>query len=363
MRRPLLLLVSFAALAAVSLSGCGTTLRPAAATVNGEIISDDDFEAELRALRDNTAWVEQVESQNFAVRGDGAGTLSTAMVSQILSERIAYVLIEQELARRDVTLSAADEREGEAYATNFAFSADILEDFPRSYRETLVHRGALLRKLAALIGGDQVTDAEVQRFYEGNLDLFAEVCTSHILFSVVDPVTGVDQAATARQIDQLRAQAQAVRAEIDAGGDFEALARQHSVDPGSGPQGGALPCYGAQELPPEFVEALGPLQPGQVSPPVQTDFGIHLIRLNERRPRALAEVEEQIRAQLESDAQAPFQELMSGLVDKAKVSVNPRYGTYQRQGAGAGVVPPSGPTTTEAGAARAPEGIPGQLQP
>ena len=91
--------------------------------------------------------------------------------------------------------------------------------------------------------------------------------------------TPADTAAARATVDSLAAR-------IAAGEDFAALARQYSQDPGSAQQGGDLGAFGPGRMVPQFEQAAYALQnPGDVSPPVQSQFGIHLIQLEERIPR------------------------------------------------------------------------------
>ena len=94
--------------------------------------------------------------------------------------------------------------------------------------------------------------------------------------------------------------AQAVKAELDAGGDFEEMAREKSTGP-SGPNGGDLGFFGRGQMIKEFEDAAYALEIGQVSEPVQTRFGWHIIKLEERRetpPPSFEQVQAQLRDQL-----------------------------------------------------------------
>jgi peptidyl-prolyl cis-trans isomerase C len=79
-----------------------------------------------------------------------------------------------------------------------------------------------------------------------------------------------------------RAEADRIAAEIAAGGDFAELARRHSID-GAAVRGGDLGWFGPGVMVPAFEAAVIGLQPGQVSEPVQTQFGWHLVKLLDSR--------------------------------------------------------------------------------
>jgi peptidyl-prolyl cis-trans isomerase C len=90
-----------------------------------------------------------------------------------------------------------------------------------------------------------------------------------------------------------------LRAEIDAGADFAELARAHSTD-GSAASGGELGWFGLGMMVKPFEDAVVALQPGEVAGPVETQFGWHLVRLNETRPATVPALEE-MRDELASD--------------------------------------------------------------
>lgn len=79
-------------------------------------------------------------------------------------------------------------------------------------------------------------------------------------------------------------EAQALKDELESGAEFAALAREHSTGP-SGASGGDLGWFGEGMMVAEFEDAVMALEPGQVSDPVQTQFGWHLVRLNETRQK------------------------------------------------------------------------------
>jgi parvulin-like peptidyl-prolyl isomerase len=102
------------------------------------------------------------------------------------------------------------------------------------------------------------------------------------------PTPTPDPAATPTPAPRSEAEALAriieVKQKLDAGGDFAALVAEYSEDAGSKAQGGELGWFGKGQMVAEFENAAFALQPGQVSDPVKTQFGYHLIKLEERDP-------------------------------------------------------------------------------
>ncbi|HEY1029537.1 MAG TPA: SurA N-terminal domain-containing protein [Pseudomonas sp.] len=112
----------------------------------------------------------------------------------------------------------------------------------------------------------EVTDEELQPLYQNEIANLAEQRqAAHIL------IEGDDEAA--------RKKIEEIKARVDAGEDFAALAKEFSQDPGSAADGGDLGYAGRGVYDPAFEDALYALQQGQVSGPVQSEFGWHLIKL------------------------------------------------------------------------------------
>lgn len=112
--------------------------------------------------------------------------------------------------------------------------------------------------------------------------------------------------------------AQMLANELAAGGDFDALARTHSIGP-TGPNGGNLGWFGPGRMVAPFEDAVRALQVGQVSPPVETQFGWHVILLNETRIPNLPSLAE-VRAELEQHLwQLAYDARLEALIDAVPV--------------------------------------------
>ena len=91
----------------------------------------------------------------------------------------------------------------------------------------------------------------------------------------------IEPAASTEQQDKIRPQAEAVLERIRAGEDFAALAKEYSQDPGSASQGGDLGFFGRGTMVPAFEDVAFSLKVGEVSDLVQSQFGFHIIRVEE----------------------------------------------------------------------------------
>ncbi len=154
--------------------------------------------------------------------------------------------------------------------------------------------------LANLPGGKpQVSDADILAFYnahKADYHVDQQVKVRHILISA--PQGGDPKADAAA-----KAKAQDILNKIRAGGDFAALAKENSQDPGSKDSGGELGYVKANgQMVPAFQEAAMKLQPGQTSDLVHTTFGYHIIiatARDEAHDKSVAEVTPEIRPILE----------------------------------------------------------------
>lgn len=197
--------------------------------------------------------------------------------------------------RRDIAYLAFDE-------ASFIDAAEVSEDDVRvRYEENLL---------------DYMTEETVDvAFVELTLD--ALINDPAIEISEADVIAGYEQEKAASLGDEQRdsrhillqitdersaaeavAELEALRARIEAGESFAELAAEYSEDPGSKAVGGDLGPVSRGLFAPEFEEALWALEVGQISAPVQTDFGVHLIELKEIIATEFPSLEE-MRAEIE----------------------------------------------------------------
>jgi peptidyl-prolyl cis-trans isomerase C len=132
-----------------------------------------------------------------------------------------------------------------------------------------------------------VTVKDIEAFYEENKDRFVEpekVKASHILIQISPDATEQEKA-------DAKSTLQTALEEAKGGSDFAELAKKHSQCP-SASQGGDLGYFTRGRMVPEFEEAAFKLEPGQISDIVETQFGYHIILVQDKTPKRQLDIEE-----------------------------------------------------------------------
>ncbi|MBE3072931.1 MAG: peptidylprolyl isomerase [Acidobacteria bacterium] len=305
-----------AAQAATPVKPVPATLPDVLARVNGEAVPKADFEQAVRSLEARAGQGVPFEKRNEVYR-------------QVLDQLIGYRLLVQETKTRKLTVTDAE------VDTQIA---QIRQRFPdeAAFTKALGEQNVTLAKLKqdtrtqmmiskiieAEVGPTiSVTDKDVQTFYDQNKERFNEpeaVQASHILIRFPEKA---DEAAK----KQARARAETVMKQVKAGGNFAALAKEFSQDPGSAANGGDLGFFPKGQMVPAFDATAFSLKPGQISGIVETPFGYHIIKVADHRAARtvpLTEVSQQIRQFLtQQQQQQKAEAFVNQLKAKAKIII------------------------------------------
>jgi parvulin-like peptidyl-prolyl isomerase len=179
---------------------------------------------------------------------------------------------------------------------------------------------------------DPPTQEEIDTEMEQTSRDLTEVCAAHILVATEE-------------------EAQAVVDRLEAGEEFANLAAELSTDTMSGEQGGDLGCQQAGGYVPEFATAALEAEIDVPTEPVVTEFGYHIILVNERNDAQPADLptEDEVIDLLQNQAAGPgAQEWFDGRMADAEVVVTERFGTWEVEPE-VGVIPPSAAPTTTTG--------------
>lgn len=230
------------------------------ATVNGEVLTRDDLYAVMYEM----------------VGSDALEELITKRLLFQEAERLGITVSEEEVAAELQVVIDQDFQGSEEVFKNVLEYHGITYE---NYRER-VHFSILLRAVALSIIDYSADDTF--KFYEENRHLFMlpdEVEANHILV-------------------ETEQEAQYIVTLLEDGADFAELARQYSLDLGNKDQGGYLGYFGRGVMVEEFEDTVFSLQVGEISDPVQTDFGYHIIQLLDFREAGEARYED-VRADIE----------------------------------------------------------------
>jgi peptidyl-prolyl cis-trans isomerase C len=169
----------------------------------------------------------------------------------------------------------------------------------------------------------KVTEKEAKAYYDKNPDLFKspeQVKARHILIQVPKEASEEDK-------KKLKEKADEVLKKVKAGEDFAKLAAENSDDPGTKSKGGELGFFSKGSMVPAFEQAAFSLKPGEVSELVETEFGFHVIKVDEKK-EAVSEPFDTIKGKvtqqvLREKQEAKVTEFVEQALKKAKVSMNP----------------------------------------
>jgi foldase protein PrsA len=296
-------LTSLLVLAALLLGACGSGSRQTAATVNGTDITVGDVEALMVPPEE--------------------GTVSKEMFAQFLGFDIQWTIVSQS-AEDEYGISFTDEEleaEADSIFEDAAQEGQTREEFldangvTEEFLLQVANQQLLDEKLRELLAPD--VEAPTQEEIDDARDVaaadLAEVCLSHILVATED-------------------EANDVLGRLDAGEEFADLAAELSLDTGSGADGGVIECSPPSRFVPEFADAAMAAEIGEVTEPVETQFGFHLILVSDRTEADPADLpsDEELTQQLTDQAVATAaNDWFIEQVEAATVEVDEEFGTWQ----------------------------------
>ncbi len=269
----------------LALSGCGSN-GGTYATVNGEAISKEKYDSQLNLYKSMLAAQYQ---------------LPQSIKNSLIQEQVML----QDLKKNEVTIDEKEyaveyDKAVQAYggAANYGntlkqigITDEQLKDSLRYETISRIHKDWYNKK-------NVPTDQEIKDYFDKNKDSLLTVDASHILVATEE-------------------EAKAVKTRLEGGEKFEDVAKEVSTDTGSAQKGGELGEAAPSTYVAEFAEALNQLKPGEVSDPVKTQFGYHIIRLNKKND-TLESVKDKIVEQLNA---SKYNEYIQSLVSSADVKV------------------------------------------
>ncbi len=279
----------------------------AVATVNGESITEEAFDSQMKNNKMNYTL-----QTGKTLTPDQESVLEKQVLQAMITK---YVLLQK---FRDLNLSVDPDRVDvemqkvqDQYPTEEAFKQELnakgytLERLRKEITQSL----QVFKLQQEIIRDVQVTDDELRRAYNANLDKITQpetVHARHILIKVPENATEEQKANALTKIE-------AIQQELANGADFAELAKEKSEGP-SNVNGGDLGFFPADKMVKPFADAAFALNPGEISGIVETSFGYHIIKVEGKKDPWLPtfeQVKESLQTQaLQQKQQMIFQEYL-----------------------------------------------------
>ena len=170
--------------------------------------------------------------------------------------------------------------------------------------------------------GLKIDDAEIKSYYDSHKNEYEQVTARHILVRFKDSPAPLRQGQVDRTDAEALARAKEIREEIAKGGDFAELAKKDSDDTGSGVNGGSLGSFGHGQMVKPFEDVAFSLKVGDVSGPIKTQFGYHIIQVQQHTSKTLEEARPEIEAKLRPEL---AQKAVDEIRGKADISYDKDY--------------------------------------
>jgi foldase protein PrsA len=175
------------------------------------------------------------------------------------------------------------------------------------YLRDTIRKDILVSKLQEKLTADvKVTDEEVATYYGANQDQFISVKASHILIE--------DEEAAKKILERVKK-----------GENFNELALQNSTDPSAKENKGDLGYFRKGQMVEEFETAAFALKPGEISDLVKTDYGYHIIKVEDKKVDELEDVSAELTiSMLQSNKEKRYQDLLAEMRTKADIKKYPK---------------------------------------
>ena len=238
------------------------------AYVNGWPISYASFDSTAKAKR---------------LQSTGDAEKDAEKKREVVEILIGEVLIEQETKRTESALEGDPE-------------------FSKELEEKLSTKALRLLYDDEVSARAEVTDEDIEKYYNENKEIYKlreTIAASHILIRPqIDSVEAKDPRKLRKAEQKAKKKALAILKELKEGADFVELAKSQSQDEASKNRGGNLGIFGRGRMLPEFEEVAFALPLGELSDPVKTEFGYHIIKVTQHNPERYKPLDIEVRNQI-----------------------------------------------------------------
>jgi parvulin-like peptidyl-prolyl isomerase len=315
----------------LGLSGCNVRFSPYAAVVNGTEISQAQLRSALSAIAANASYKCAIESSGTShVQGAGDGTYNSTFTAQVLSILVQDKAVHQYIERLHLSepaslpaIALSQLEQSTAPPSTCPGSGDsLMQAFVPSYRDQLIKFQVDEDALSAHLAGTSLEPGSLEAFVARDKNLWQEACVS---------VIEVASKATALSL----------RSQLAKGASFASLAKAHSLDTSSAPNGGYIGCVADSEFTAPLGTVLAALSVGHVSSPVAFSSDWLLLVVTSRQAESYSELVSSLNASQQTTLNTVFPRLLKA----AKVQLDPQFGSWVAKGSIARVVANAGPAS------------------
>lgn len=276
----------------------------AVAKVNDENITEDELEkyvdyrkkeAELSGYIAPEMWGQVIEGSEFTYEQQ----LKQSSLQDLINQRVLLQKADEEeieVTNKELDKELEEFRNTEEKEKNFNDYLDQL-GISEEYFEEMYKQGMTINKLMDKLV--KIDEKSVKEEYEANKESYDKIKASHILV-------------------ETKEEAEEVKNKIKEGEDFAELAKEYSTDPSAEQNAGDLGFFGKDaNLVPEFKDAAFELKKGEVSGPVKSEYGYHIIKVTDEK-KGLEANEEEIKENLKGEK---FNERAQELIEEADTEI------------------------------------------
>lgn len=265
-----IIVVAIISIMSLTLSACTKKEEGIVAKVNGEGITQEEFDREFNMFKD--AYKRQFGEDVLSQETEDNRTLEDILRENVLEKLIIERLISKEIEGMDIKISDEEiEEQFENYKNSLGGEEEykkFLEnnDFTEEFLKENIKKELLFQKHKEdFLDKTEISEEEKKKYFDANKDDLIQVRASHILVKTEE-------------------EGKAILKKLEKGEEFASLAATESIDSATAIKGGDLGYFGKNEnFVPEFKEAAFSLDVGQVSDLVKSDFGYHIILIEDRK--------------------------------------------------------------------------------
>lgn len=286
-----------------ALTACGNSKPGVVATVNGVDIPVETFNKEYAAQR-NSIVLTSGEDYLKQDLGKEGMTIDQGLREYVLNNLVQMELVKQDAEKKGVKVDSSkvdeqiktiiDQSGSKEKFQEQLKAQGITEDF---FKDFLTKQELVKEYQKHMTDELKISEEEAKKIYDEDKSKYFVADADHILVKT-------------------EKEAKEIKKQLDDGADFNELAKEKSTDPTAKDNGGKLGEFSSGQMVKEFEEAIVKMKDGEISEPVKTQFGYHIIKLNSLKNKSFDMVKDEI---IENKTAEKLTEYLNKIEKDAKV--------------------------------------------